>query len=320
MTTSSTQQWSSEDDEDVDYKEDHSLLLIIMFGTHFCFFLFTYFWLYPTDEPPKNAVMHRLATDIKISQRTGEPIRPSTRLFPHEISQLTRRSQCPERRYNLSEEDQKTLNLVQDGEINYLRSPTDLLNDLTMKYGSLIVQRGVPEVEVAEKNIKKENKEQENFDEDAAVEDLQRLKRQKEPEKLKKKKKTKERMDALDQLTRGQSAEKLTLFSRIIPDRHAQSRKVQKTVSSTMNRNPERTLEVQATMEDDKTQQRVIKKPSTMRPHQRPSMMDVNVKKKKSLTQKDGKTRREDPSLARTMEETKGSGSSRDPSIVAPLP
>ncbi|CAO4371579.1 unnamed protein product [Caenorhabditis nigoni] len=296
---------SSTSDDDIisdnDDKEDHSLLLIIMFGTHFCFFLFTYFWLYPTDGPPKNAIMHRLGTDIKKSRLTGEPVYPSTRLSIREISYISRRIPCLERNFQLSEDDQKTLTVVSEGEVNYLRQPSDLSTDMTMNYGSLIVKRGVP----LPPEVKKETKEQiENLDEAAVVEDLLHLRR---PEKQKnKKKKTKERMDALDQLTRGESAERIPLFSRIIPDRLGQSRKIQKTASSAILR-PERTQDPQPTLEEDKTQERVIKKKApTSRPTQKPSIQNVDVKKKKSGTLKEGRqlTLREELSLARTMEET----------------
>ncbi|EFP04238.1 hypothetical protein CRE_26694 [Caenorhabditis remanei] len=277
--------WSTSEEEEVvdENKEDYSLLLFYMIGTHFCFFLITYFWLYPTAEPPKNAIMHKLTSDPKKSRLTGEPVRPATRLSIREISFLSRRQMCQERKYQLTEEDQKTLMMARDGEVNYLREAVQMHTDKTMNYGCLIVERGVPIP--TDTDLKQDIMEPIEDDDAAPIEDLARLKRHKEPEKPKtKRKKTKERMEALDQLTRGVSAEKLSLFKQnTTPD---QSRKLQRTISSMLR--PERTQDGAATIEDDKTQQRVIVKKPSSKPTQRPSTLEVN--KKKSNTQQKSPT------------------------------
>lgn len=295
--------WSKDNDHEYYYQEkeenEHSITLVCAFALNILIFLLLYFWLYPIDEPPRNTIMHKLGTNPKHSRITGRPTHPTIRLTNRELRHLSCHETCLERQHHLSEDDQKTLTVVSDGELNYLRQASDLPTDATMNYGSLIVKRGG----TVSTEVKKETKEQmENFDE-GGLEDLYQLRRHKEPEKQQKnkKRKTKERQDNLDQLTRGVSAE--PLMARIV-DRHVQSRKVQKTVSAILR--PERTQQTLDTT-DDKTQERVLKKkPSSKPPTQKPSAHDINVKKKKSGTMKEKKqlTLREELSLARTIEET----------------
>ncbi|CAA90764.1 uncharacterized protein CELE_R10E4.3 [Caenorhabditis elegans] len=293
MTSASSQE------EDGSEEDEHfkSILLIIMFGAQFVCFLIAWFWFYPRDEPPNNQIMHKLEKDTAKSRIAGGTVRPISRLTSREIRFLAHHDTCHERGFELTEDDKKLLKLAKEGEINHLKHVSKLFDDLTMNCGSIIVKRGAS----IETNFNNETMEQFDNDETAGIEYLVPLKRSKEEKEKKKKRKTKERMDALDELTRVTSNDRIPLLSRIV--HHNQpSRKTLKPATSTIR---ERTLETQSTMEDDKTQLKVIRKPSS-RPHKKPSTMESAVKKKKSAAtlKTVRKTTRDELSLATTLEET----------------
>lgn len=59
-----------------------------------------------------------------------------------EVGFLDRHDTCHEREYQLTEDDQKLIKLVKEGETNNLKQGSKLFDDLTMSCGSLIVKRG----------------------------------------------------------------------------------------------------------------------------------------------------------------------------------
>uniref|UniRef100_A0A8R1HTR0 Uncharacterized protein n=1 Tax=Caenorhabditis japonica TaxID=281687 RepID=A0A8R1HTR0_CAEJA len=125
------------------------------------------------------------------SRLTGETIWPATFLSVPDIARISKHAPYQTRGYVLTEEEQKTLSVVKDGDANILRQASKLLEDFKLNYGSLMGNRVPNEEDLTRSG--KDMVEPANY---AVVETLAPLKRPKALEK-EKKRKNKERMDGI---------------------------------------------------------------------------------------------------------------------------